>query len=127
MLKYEMPMPKAWLNTEAESHFDSCISQRQQGHDIFTHFTDVLWCSNPLLPPVLTGPLSSLSTRVSALWATIPVHKVKFYQLKCDLLDAFCYHLAMLSIFEDNRVKGRSALEGLQFYIRPASRNPADG
>lgn len=127
MSKREMPNPKAWLNDETECHFDLCALERQGGGDDFTNFTDILRRSNPLLLPVITGPLKTLSMRVLAHWRAVPEAKVQFHELKSELLAAFCFRLEHLEIFRASRFEpSRSMLDGLQFYIRHPSRSPSD-
>jgi hypothetical protein len=122
-----MSNPNAWLDDETERHFDSCASEREGGGDIFTNFTNVLRRSNPLLPPVITGPLKTLSTRLLAHWRSVPKDKVKFHELKSELLAAFCLHLENLAIFQASRFEpSRSILDGLQFYSSPPSRSSGD-
>ena len=118
-----MPNPKAWLDDATEDIFDSCASTRQSGADAFTSFTNVLRRSNPLLPPCITGPLESLSCRLLEYWEAVPREKVEFWDLKSQLLAAFCSHLNSLLIFqESNAPPPRAMLDGIQFYRRPASR-----
>lgn len=127
MAKYEMPNHKAWLDAKSEALLDSCVLQRQQGLNPFTRFTDVLRRSNPLLPSLITGLLNTLSTCMLRLWDTFPESNVQFHKQKRNLLDAFCCHLGNLSIFDNRTIDAdRLAVDGMQFYIRPATRDPSD-
>lgn len=117
----------AWLSAESEQHLDLCIDQRRTGNDPFTCFVDVLRRSNALVPPVITGPLATLSSRLLAFWRGILPDKVEFYDLKRDLLEAFCRHLQGLLMFQQRNIEpSRLALEGFQFYTRSSSRDAAD-
>ena len=132
MSKYEMPNPKAWLEDLTELTFDSYSSSRHSVIEPFTGFTDVLRRSNPLLPLCITGPLNTLSTRILAYWKNVPREKVEFYDLKLELLAAFCSRVENLSIFmrsviELNRaIPKREMFDGTRFYMRPASRSSSD-
>jgi hypothetical protein len=127
MVKYSMPLPKAWVDAQTESRFDLYTPLRQHGDDAFTRFADVLRRSNPLLPPVITGPLCTLPDRVLAQWETVSPEGVEFHQEKHELLDAFCIHVKNLPIFSGRNITpDRAPLEGLEFYSRPPSRDPDD-
>jgi hypothetical protein len=75
MSKRETPNPKAWLNDETERCFDMCALGRQGGGDAFTDFTNVLRRSNPLLPPVITGPLHTFQRVCSHIGTPFPKRK----------------------------------------------------
>src|SRR5260370_34000825 len=117
MSNYEMQNPKAWLSTELEQLMDSCVIQQQHGNDLFTHFTQVLRQLNPLIPLIIMGPLSSLSTQLQALWDAVPCDKVLYHDLKSELLAGFSDHLGCLSLFNEGRVEANHLPpEGLSFY-----------
>jgi hypothetical protein len=125
MSNYEMPNPKAWLTAESEELMDSYIQERPLGNDPFTSFAQVLRRSNPLVPLIITGPLSSLRTRLLTFWNAVPRDKIAFHQLKSELLEGFCRHLESLSLFKEKREElDRLALMGVRFYVRQPSRNP---
>jgi hypothetical protein len=127
MTNYQMPNPQAWLSMESEQLMDWHIPQRQLGDDPFTHFIEVLRRANPLVPPIITGPISSLSTRLAQFWSAVPPDAVQFHGLKLDLLVGFCHHLESLSLFEPNRVAAERLVRmGLRFYSRHLSRDPRD-
>ena len=127
MSKYEMPNPKAWLDDTTEIAFDSCASGRHSGVDTFTSFTDVLRHSNPLLPLRLTGPLHSLSRRLAEYWESIPRETVTFYDLKLELLVAFCSRIQNLKIFKSEAIEpNRALVDGMRFYTRSGLRNSTD-
>jgi hypothetical protein len=126
---YKMPAPKSWLSTQSEILVDSFIDRRLPNDDDgFSHFASVLRRSNPLLPKIITGPLTTLSARVCDYWDLVPQERVKFHALKRQLLDAFCSHLIGLTIFQRDRkhAEERAMLDGLAFYQRPEGRNPCD-
>lgn len=121
---YEMPNPREWLESATEHIVDSLAEARQDdGTDPFTAFTNVLRRANPLLPPIITGPLVDLSSRLHEYWVAIPPTKVEHWGLKSQLLDAFCTRLKGLSIFnpELSISPNRAALLGFEFYRRPPS------
>ena len=129
MLNYEMWNPKAWLSAELEQVMDLCVRQQQHGNDLFTHFTQVLQQSNPLIPLIIMGPLSSLLTWLQALWDAVPHNKVLYHDLKSELLAGFSDHLRHLSLFNEGRVEVEAEhlpLEGLSFYTHHPSWDPQD-
>jgi len=127
MSKYEVPHHKAWLDDTTEIHLDSFTSDRQGGVDAFSNFTNVLRRSNPLLPLRITGPLHSLSTRLLAYWESVPRDKVEFYDLKLELLAAFCSRMENLSIFKSNTTDpNRLVIDGMRFYRRSGLRTSAE-
>lgn len=128
MSSFEMPNSRAWLTAASEAVMDIYTSQRQQcrDDDPFACFMQVLRRSNPLVPPIITSPLSTLQTRVLALWDAIPHDKVQFHCLKAELLAGFCSHLRALRIFNENMDVDRLELDGLRFYVGRPSRDPED-
>lgn len=122
-----MPNPKAWLDNTAEHVYDLHAPARQGGPDAFTKFTNVLRRSNPLLPLHITGPLDTLSTRLLQYWEGVPREKVEFWELKSELLAAFCSRLKNLSLFKPLVIDpNRAMLDGIEFYMRPASRRSSE-
>jgi hypothetical protein len=128
MSNYEMPNPRAWLTAASESLMDACTAQRVQWGqtDPFTCFMQVLRRSNPLVPPLITGPLNTLAMRLQAFWHSVPSDSVLHHGLKSELLAGFSRRLQGLPIFNGNREPDRLALEGLQFYIRRPSQSPEE-
>jgi hypothetical protein len=127
MSNYEMPNPHAWLTAASEEVMDLFISQRQPpNNDPFSWFMEVLRRSNPLIPPIITGPLSTLRMRVLAFWSAIPSDNVQFYDLKAELLAGFCSHLQALQFFDAGGDVDRLMLRGFRFYVRHPSRNPEE-
>lgn len=120
--------PQSWLTARGEAYLDSQVIQPLPGDDSFTAFTHVLRRSNPLLPSILTGPLATLSTRLTELWRRIPLERrinVQHYDLKLELLEGFAAHLSCLGIFSSDRVgNDRRPVEGFSFFISPPSRKP---
>ena len=122
MSKRKVLNPKAWLSNEMECHFNLCTLERSSRSDDFTHFTNVLWRSNPLLPPVIMGPLHTLSTGLLAHWHAVLKAKVQFHELKSELLAAFCCHLEHLDFFQASQFEpSHSACDRLQFYLHHSS------
>ena len=127
MATCEMLNPRAWLAAASEDIMDLCISQRQpHNDDPFTCFMQVLRRSNPLVPLIITGPLSTLRTHVLMFWGAIPLANVQFHHLKAELLGGFCSHLQGLRIFNENIEADRLTLDGLRFYVRQPFRNPEE-
>ncbi len=120
--------PPAWLRGTEEARIDSAAVQPLPQDDSFTAFTNVLRCSNPLLPAILTGPLDSLSTRLTKYWQGIPPQQranILHYELKTALLEGLAVHLACLGIFSSDKVgTDRRPVEGFSFFISPPTRTP---